>query len=164
VGGFGAYSSLYSDRFVGFIKALPRSAIASVYLSAATAIISLADSLPYLGTGPLSRLFVTAFFAFVILEQNFARSSLVKLGQFSLMSKLGTYTYGLYLLHPIVYIFVQKTAVVLFHPSFTSISTTCLTAAGTFVGTVVMSMVSFHYYEEPFLKLKRRLAHVESAH
>ncbi len=44
---------------------------------------------------------MSLFFIFIVLEQNYARRSPLKMSRLKIISRLGVYTYGLYLLHPI---------------------------------------------------------------
>ena len=107
------------------------------------------------------RISLSFFFAFIILEQNWAERSPVKFSRFKIVSHLGRYTYGLYLLHPLG---LLMASVLLRMPAQGSASfgpgmTRGLLGLGL---SLALGMVSYHTYEMPFLKLKRRFAHLAS--
>lgn len=64
-------------------------------------------------------------------------------------SKLGTYTYALYLFHTVfILLFVQVF-------KFLSISNWILLALTSLIATIILSIISYHLYEKQFLKLKK---------
>jgi len=105
------------------------------------------------------RMFMAFLFAMVILEQNFAQHSLFKLSKYKLISKLGTYTYGLYCLHMIGILIVSKGLAKLgfnttvYHVVF-------LEGILSFVLTILLAVLSYHFFESKFLKLKDRFARI----
>jgi len=103
----------------------------------------------------LQRLLFAVFFAFVIAEQNYAINSLVKLGNFKLISKLGILTYGLYLLHMIALFFVETLLgrISRFFSDYTNF--VFLGIAG-MAGSILLAYLSFEYFETRFLRLKKR--------
>jgi peptidoglycan/LPS O-acetylase OafA/YrhL len=161
VGGLLAYLSLRSQRFVSMIKDLPRGAIIAIYgtgafLIVARKVIFAASLLP-----AVERLAVSCFFAFVILEQNCAARSPLKLGHFRILSQLGKYTYGLYLLHEIVLTMMDGVS------RFFGIKGSGAVFGGVrgCVGlalSITVSYISYRWYEKPFLLLKERFARVRS--
>lgn len=88
------------------------------------------------------------WFAFIILIQCFGKNKIFEAGKFKLFSYLGKYTYGMYLVHPII-IFVFAN---IFFPL--NILHHSLIAIGIFIATIFVSMISYHLYEIHFLKLK----------
>ncbi|KAA9333183.1 acyltransferase [Hymenobacter busanensis] len=100
------------------------------------------------------RLFRALFFAFVILEQNYAPRSIVKVGRIRWLTYWGTFTYGLYCLHPIASMLVGFSLDRLgFHHS---LSTVLLLTALSLPLSAALAWLSYHYLEHPFLKLKNR--------
>ncbi len=95
------------------------------------------------------------FFAFFILEQNYAKNSFYKMSKFKILSALGKYTYGMYAYHMI---FIS--VIMIFIPSrmnpahnyviYFSLWLSALAA------TLLFSMLSYKYMEKPFLKLKEK--------
>ncbi|MCD0298811.1 acyltransferase [Acinetobacter baumannii] len=59
---------------------------------------------------------------------------------------LGEATYGIYLLHPIVYIFINK----IFNFPLICIVTTCFI-------TIILSNFTYKYYEKPFIKIGKKI-------
>lgn len=171
MGGLVAYLSLNSDRFLRWCEGLKRSHIVLGYVLGLTAV--LCRDFVYYPTSSvtlmrvesllviLRRLILSLFYAFIIIEQNWARGSLLKFSKLSLLSRMGKYTYGLYLLHPMGLLL----AAALLHQLGSRLHDFRPNVACGLLGfplSVALSMVSFHAYEMPFLKLKKRFAHVSS--
>ncbi|MEJ5265080.1 MAG: acyltransferase [Bacteroidales bacterium] len=90
--------------------------------------------------------FLGVFFALTILF-TLPRSNCLKISDDSLISRLGIYTYGLYLFHTIVINFFHHTGIINFGwPLFVFLS---------LMVTILVSMLSYHIFEKQFLKLKR---------
>ena len=155
VGGLFAYYAYASKRFLNFVQGLPKLAIVAGYIIGFSLLLYGNYIYPTKWDVVYFRLIQTLFFAFIILEQNFAQRSPIKYGRFKLFSKLGKYTYGLYLLHPIgiqaVIIIYQK-----LHLSPTTPLYILLYSTLAFIISLVISYVSFHYFESYFLKLKKK--------
>lgn len=162
VGGLMAYLALNSVRFKTFFRDLPRAAILALYLAGAAMFLWREHIFVGALLQSLQRLAISLFFAFVLLEQNYSRHSWWKMGHYKLVSKLGTYTYGLYLLHPIAITLLQGVAQVLHWPENTA-AQIALGVAG-LLFSLVLSVFSYHGFEAKFLKLKRRFTYVPSAH
>lgn len=104
----------------------------------------------------IMRLFVSFSFAMVICAQAVTRNdSLLSFKNFSFARKMGKYTYGIYLLHPVALIFVDVT-VRLLHLPKDNFTTLFLMGMAAIVLTVLLSRFSYHYFEMKFLRLKER--------
>jgi len=92
----------------------------------------------------------------VLLEQNYAQHSFVKMAQFKFMSYWGTYTYGLYCLH---YLCILVAIQVLHRLGLntTPVGVVLGDNATALLLALVLSWVSYNFYEKPFLKLKKPL-------
>ena len=148
LGGLCAYYAIYS-------KQLSRKTIITIYIIGILYFMyrDLSD-LPYFFL--YSRLLSTCFFAFIIMEQNYAEHSLIKYGQVKILSKLGKYTYSMYMLHPIG---IQITIILyrLLHISFEdSILIQFLYVFIALIFSLELSFLSFHFYESYFLRLKTK--------
>ena len=111
VGGLLAYSAVRTAAPQRWCQSLGRRQIVVLYL-AAVALLLLRDTV-YAPTSSylvqrlqslltiFRRLILSVSFAFIIAEQNWAVNSPLKLSRLWLLSNLGKYTYGLYLLHPL---------------------------------------------------------------
>jgi peptidoglycan/LPS O-acetylase OafA/YrhL len=105
---------------------------------------------------PFERLVVDLVAVVVMLEQNYARHSLFKLGQWPAFRRLGQLAYGLYLLHAIAITIVQELylRLGLSNTVWDAVLTRPVLAFGLSFG---MAVVSFKYLELPFLRLYGRL-------
>ncbi len=99
------------------------------------------------------RLIFSLFFAFIIYDQTFAKTSLFKIGNFRKISFLGKFTYGLYCLHIPAMVFTEGFAMMggihesagwIFYGKTIS----------TFLLSLVFCLLSFRYLESPFLRYK----------
>ncbi|MES2480132.1 MAG: acyltransferase [Bacteroidota bacterium] len=105
------------------------------------------------------RMFMAILFALVILEQNFAQNSLFKLSRFKLISKLGTYTYGLYCLHMIGILIAAKGLAKLgWNKNVYQV--VFLEGGLSLLITILLALTSYHLFESKFLKLKDKFARI----
>lgn len=107
--------------------------------------------------GPaIVRFFISFSFALIISAQAFTtKLSILNLGRLSFPSTWGKYTYGIYLLHPIIITFWDVVYRVIGIPKTGFISLFSI-AIFSFVLTLVISKFSFLYFESKFLALKER--------
>jgi len=103
----------------------------------------------------------SGLFVFIILEQNFANNSFFKIKNWKLISSFGKYTYGMYCYHMIVFFVV----LCIFH--FTGIDLQQMSkyvflfiVLISFFSTLLLSELSYHYFESFFLKLKNRFSFI----
>ncbi len=93
------------------------------------------------------------FLSFVIVEQNFSPNSFYKIGSFRVMNWLGKISYGLYLTHTIVIVFVlavfPKGADYVLWKFFSTI-----------VITICISHLSYNYFEKYFLSYKKKFQRI----
>lgn len=107
----------------------------------------------------IERSLVAIVAVFIILEQNYARNSFIKFSRFKFASKLGVISYGLYCLHFIgILVAITLTSKLGWNTKLWQVLT--LETGLAFVGTVIISLVSFHFWEKPFLKLKRKFSYI----
>ena len=96
------------------------------------------------------------FYAFVILDQAFNSNKLLKLENLKSITRLGKYTYGMYLLHPITLLFLKH----FFDYSNFSYQENLFTSTILFILTLFLTLLlsyfSYHYFESYFLKIKRK--------
>ena len=99
------------------------------------------------------RVIVSLGFAFILAEQIMSPHSILKLRHSGFLSKLGTITYGLYCYH---YIFIGLMFTLLSRshvlPQVPAFIVSSLLALG---GTILAGRLSFRYYENYFLGLKK---------
>ena len=161
LGGLFAYLCSYESRFKRFFVELPRMLIVLMYVLTFTIIFFKTQLFPCGIPVIFERLVIGAFFGMIILEQNYSKNSLFKMGRFRLISKLGVYTYGLYCLHLIgMYIAVKIVAILGMNPEDTLTAWVSLVIS--LLLSIVISISSYHLFEKWFLKLKDRFAVIVS--
>jgi peptidoglycan/LPS O-acetylase OafA/YrhL len=98
----------------------------------------------------VERLLLSFFLAFIILEQNYAEHSFIKMGNMRLPTLLGKYTYGLYSFHTIVIAFIVSISTTLNSNSF-SILIIGLEFVISLLFSIILSLISYHLFEKRFL-------------
>ena len=158
LGGLGAWLILHSRSFKKTVETMPRVVIYIIYF-AFVSVYLFRDEL-LLQTYPVrifERILISAIMLFIILEQCFAINSFYKMTNFKIPSRLGLVTYGLYCLHFIVISAVAGIT------KLTGLNTKVwqvilLEPAISLTVTVVISLISYRYFESPFLRLKEKFA------
>lgn len=155
VGGFCGYYAFYTSNFRLFLERLKKIHILLVYLFGCTWVIYGSH---FFQTGLLqigSRFVNTLFFAFIILEQNYSTRSFYKFSSNKPLSVMGKYTYGLYLLHPIAIRFTEIIVNKGFKiPVYDGSSYYVLQTTVSIIISIIMSYLSYEFFEKQFLKLK----------
>ena len=106
----------------------------------------------------LAPIFISVSFALIIAAQALTTSvSKLNLGNLTFASKWGKYTYGIYLLHPIV-ITIVDVAVRFLHITKTGFLHLFTIGIVGFIFTLAISKLSYVYFESRFLLLKERFA------
>jgi peptidoglycan/LPS O-acetylase OafA/YrhL len=160
IGALGAWLLLERPKFFNAVAQMPRSAIIAAYILFFV-VFFFRDEL--LRDNYYLRIFERALLAFtiviIIMEQCFAENSFYKMGNFKFVSRLGLITYSLYCIHFMVISatngLVSKTGLnqhvwqVLLIPTLIA-----------FIITVIVSRISYKYFESPFLKLKDRFSYI----
>ena len=156
VGGIIAYLAFYSNWFRNFLE--------NTNLKFHLTVFSLLFITMYFGTKSIfgeyeiafGRLIKTILFGLIIGSQALTKNqSFLNLGNFKFGTYWGKYTYGIYLLHPIVItIILAGLDVIQFsRDSFWKAFGVGIVAL---IGTLIISKLSYHYFEGPFLKLKSK--------
>lgn len=153
-GGLLGYLCFYRIHSVeAFFKQFNKVATAAVYVVSLGLLYSVnlpGLEMPYLKylVHPLQ--FV--FFGFVILEQNYSSASFFKMKSSRWLTYLGKISYGIYLLHMVAIYMVLGT------PMLVAESLFLPNVVVVILVTILLSHLSFVYFERPFLKLKARYA------
>lgn len=159
LGALAAWLAYRKSGFVQWFARLSRSTIVTVYVIGFTLILF--DYLLF--TEPwgkvLYRPIFSLFFAFIILEQNFAQRSFYKMANFRWMTRWGNYTYGLYCLHTAGVLASHILSEQILH-----VSNPWILMAFDFTFGLALALaaawLSYHYLEAPFLKWKKKFAFV----
>ncbi len=104
------------------------------------------------------RFITSLFMGFVIFEQCFCKHSFIKMKRFKTLSFIGTFTYGLYLLHTICN-FISINVLEKIGFTGTVFSDLFIFPALSFVLSIVLGYLSFRFFESPFLRLKTKIAY-----
>jgi peptidoglycan/LPS O-acetylase OafA/YrhL len=151
------------ESFIEKISRTPKIVIILVYLTL-IAIVPLRFYMWKLGShyvhlAAVAPVVFSSLFAFIILEQNYAKKSFYKISNFKIISSFGKYTYGMYCYHLISFF------VVLFIFNLMGISlvgmskyTFLFVVVTSFFFTALISELSYTYYESLFLRLKNKFA------
>ena len=104
----------------------------------------------------IGRVFISFSFALIIASQAVTKSkSRLNLHNFTFASKWGKYTYGIYLIHPLAITMCDVVARLVNFPLSSFISVFALGIAA-FLLTLLLSKLSYDFYESKFLRLKDR--------
>ena len=160
IGATGAWLISVSQKFKNKIENLSRFQIAAIYV-VFIFIFFFRDEVMLSNYG--MRIFERTIIAFVILliilEQTFSTNSLFKMARFKKISKLGIITYGLYSLHAVcILVIVTLTKKLGINTHLWEIIVVETPLA--FCLTIVVSKISYTYFEGPFLKLKNKFAYI----
>jgi peptidoglycan/LPS O-acetylase OafA/YrhL len=109
----------------------------------------------------IERLVIAVVFLMVILEQNYAKNSIFKLGRLKRISALGKITYGLYCLH-FIGILVTTNTFKIFHWNTQVWQVLILETIFALGVTIVIATFSYRYFELPFLRRKHQLSNIQT--
>jgi peptidoglycan/LPS O-acetylase OafA/YrhL len=159
IGGWGAYLVNYRPGWKIRLQFLPKKVIVFVYILGLTLLFARGHWKVNDILNASERLIYSAFFLFVILEQNFAKHSFYKMSNFKSITKLGLYTYGLYVLHVIG---IQITNNIFRKLSLNNSlwKVLILETSVSLLISIGIAFVSYHLYEKHFLRLKLKFSHV----
>jgi len=164
MGGMFAYLIYYSNSFKAFIENIKKPVIVLAYICG---LVWMFFVLGIKHNGAVDftfRLGNCLFFSFIILEQNFSKSSFYKFSNFKLISRWGKYTYGLYLLHlPVIRLTTEFFDRVV--PGFNTayFINDLLLRVITLAISMLIAYLSYHFFEIKFLKIKERYAIIKTA-
>jgi len=147
-GAIPAYWLLFSENYIRKFEKIRFSVrIMLVFITLVIVIISPHIELPYINliSMPVLAILFSMLILFTITEKNS-----IFISQDSVLSKLGIYTYGLYLIHTIVINLVVRLSPVLsFQMNWLSGGLVSL------ILTILISIASYNMFERQFLKLKK---------
>ena len=107
----------------------------------------------------IQRILFSIFFSFIILEQTYCENSLFKVSRIKYFNFFGKISYGLYCYHGIMITIVLQISGFL---SESLLNSLVIYPILIFVSTLVISHISFRFYESKFLKLKSKFSFLSS--
>lgn len=149
----GLLAILYAEghRVIKGIRSMDRGTILLAY------VVGISGLYVHMNTSVNLRLFISLFMCFVIAEQSFADRSWLKMSNYPTLSLWGTWTFGLYILHPIA-LFIINNAIdgVVGTSEFPLVVDLIAKPVLAFILSIILAYVSYNFYERQFLKLKSR--------
>ena len=137
---------MHKSKYIDFVSKIPRN-FKYLFLITTCSVVFI---LPNINS------VIIEYLTPIILQLLFSITLLFTLGKNELFisdnllfSKLGTYTYGLYLYHTIIILFITQVFKQL------SFSNWYIIGISSFILTILISLSSYHLIEKQFLKLKR---------
>jgi len=103
------------------------------------------------------RSFIAVIMLLIILEQNFCENSIFKMGQLKWATNLGIISYGLYCLH-FLGILIAATLTKKMHINHSLTQIIFLETAIALAIAIILSKISYKYFENHFLKLKSKFS------
>lgn len=104
----------------------------------------------------LGRVFITISFALIIGSQAITKSnSKLNLENISFARRLGKYTYGMYLIHPIAMLIIDIIVRLTYFPKESFINSFLIGIVGLIL-TLILSKLSYVFFESKFLSLKEK--------
>ncbi len=159
VGGFGAWLILFSKRFQNYLQHLSKLHLLLLYICLICIFLFRNELFTqHYITRIFERIYIAIIMLLVILEQCYTEKSLFKMSQFKGISKLGIITYGLYCFHFFVISGVSgvgKITGLQHHTTWILIAEPVIAL----ILTIIISKISYKYFETPFLKLKDKFAY-----
>lgn len=162
IGSLSAYLCLYNLNFINWISNVSKTKILLAYL-VLIIFIPLRGFSHIFGDSffsiyyPFESIIFSILFAFIIIEQNFSKNSYYKFGNLSLFSKFGKISYGLYSYHmlmfPIAFYFTKSIGFT--DNQFYEYILRILISLSF---TIIISKLSYFYFESYFLKFKSRFS------
>jgi peptidoglycan/LPS O-acetylase OafA/YrhL len=167
IGGLMAYLVKTKVRIRTYFESVTTSTHLSFFLFSAGLLMCNQTIVKYEYGNALSRILISLSFAFIIAAQAMTvNKSALNLGNFSFATKWGKYTYGIYLLHPLVVTFLNVIMRLTYHPyhnlltrfhipyiDFLIVFSFGFLAAPV---TLLISWFSYEYFESRFLALKSK--------
>ncbi len=157
LGGILAYLCYYKKESLKPFIEMKRSVIVLIYILGTVFFVTAGGFLYLLPVHFTynQRVVYALFFAFIIFEQVYCKNSFIKLSRFEWLNKLGKMTYGMYIYHfTVIYFVVLMLRELGWNKSLWQVFTIQPIISLTMV--LLLSTVSYKYFEKPFLRLKER--------
>ena len=155
VGSLAALFCFNNSSFFQYLSFIPKSINYFIYLSFFCLIFLYAKlfSTPFMQI--IERLVFSCYFAYFIIEQSYNTNSILKFGRIPLFNYLGKISYGMYCFHGIVITILIK-GLNYFNYKEKLIDSLVLYPLIVFCVTLLISVLSFKYFESWFLRKKKK--------
>jgi peptidoglycan/LPS O-acetylase OafA/YrhL len=154
--GIGAIIALFAfkkNKLYRIVKDLSSVQILLIYLIMAVVFIAAPKLLEFDLFIIFQRLIFSIFFAFIILEQSYCDNSILKFSRIRFFDFFGKISFGLYCYHGIVI-----TIILNFNYNDSLVFNILVYPILIFILTLLVSYVSYRFYETKFLKLKSKFS------
>lgn len=141
------------------LKLIPRTTIVFFYITIFTFFILMPNLLENDFFIVIQRVLFSIFFSFIILEQTYCDNSIIKVSRIKYFNFFGKLSYGLYCYHGIMITIVLQVNELFMESLINSLA---LYPILIFVSTLMVSYISFRFYESKFLKLKYKFSFLSS--
>lgn len=141
------------------LKLIPRTTIVFFYITIFTFFILMPNLLENDFFIVIQRVLFSIFFSFIILEQTYCDNSIIKVSRIKYFNFFGKLSYGLYCYHGIMITIVLQVNKLFMESLINSLA---LYPILIFVSTLMVSYISFRFYESKFLKLKYKFSFLSS--
>jgi peptidoglycan/LPS O-acetylase OafA/YrhL len=155
IGGLLAWAIHNKSKLIAKIAAIPAKAVLLLYVVLVLSIVFYHQLIDIPVFQLFSRCYYSVLFAFLILDQVEGQNRIFNMGKFKLINYLGKISYGLYCFHGIV---VTIIILLLRQSPFEESLIMSLFVLPTiiFILSVLLSHLSYRYFEQYFLRLKER--------
>jgi peptidoglycan/LPS O-acetylase OafA/YrhL len=154
-GGLLAYFCINRKSTFEKLKKMPIWIIASVYTLFILDLVFYKQIYASDAMTVLERLSATLFFGFMIFEQTFCEKHLFQFGKIPFMNYLGRISYGLFCYHGLV-ILLYEQATKNISGINNPLAVYAINPIVIFVLTIVISALSYEYFEKPIMSLRRQ--------
>ena len=173
IGGMMAYLIKTNARVRAYFESATTSTHLSFFLFSGGLLLCNQAMIKYEHGYAFSRILIAVSFAFIIAAQAMTiHSSSLNLGSFSFATRWGKYTYGIYLLHPLVVTLLNMVMRLIYKPyydlltglHFPYVDFLIVFSFGLLAVpiTLFVSWFSYEYFESRFLALKNKLEVIQS--
>jgi peptidoglycan/LPS O-acetylase OafA/YrhL len=153
IGGITAWLCLFNERFREFFASLANPSRILLLIGGISIMYLVA--MPGNGVVKVLLTFLQAvFFALIITDQCFNKNTALKMSSNKLFTSLGKYTYGMYMLHPLVLLALNTISVRVLHWNISGTRAVSTAAIAGLLLTYLLARLSYHLFEKRFLRLK----------
>ena len=161
VGALGAWLVSENSAFRARLINLKKYQVAGIYIGFLLLFLFRDGLLQFHPYVVIDRFLVAILALAIILEQSYCENSFFKMGRFTVISKLGIISYGLYCYH-FVGILITTTLTKKLAINTNIWEVLLLETFFALAITIVISMISYRYFEGPFLKFKKKIEYIST--